>query len=255
MQDASRFVWYDLMTKDPAGAQRFYGAVAGWGTQEFRSVAEMPPYTMWTIGGTPIGGVMPLPVEASAAGAPSHWLGYVGVRDTDATHAAAAKAGAKTHVAPTDIPTVGRFSVIQDPWGASLALFTPAGSGSGTPAPGPGIFSWAELTTSGSLDEALAFYQRLLGFEVLERHDMGPAGIYAILASGGVPIGGASSRPGHSAWMYYLQVADVDASTATVTAQQGQVLHGPMEVPGGDRIAVCTDPQGAAFGLHQRVAG
>jgi len=30
----------------------------------------------------------------------------------------------------------------------------------------------------------------------------------------------------------------------------GQVMHGPMEVPGGDRVAQCMDPQRAAFALH-----
>ena len=28
-----RFLWYDLMTTDPKGAQAFYGKVAGWGLQ------------------------------------------------------------------------------------------------------------------------------------------------------------------------------------------------------------------------------
>ena len=32
----------------------------------------------------------------------------------------------------------------------------------------------------------------------------------------------------------------------------GQVLNGPMEVPGGDRVLNAMDPQGAAFSLHQR---
>ena len=27
-------------------------------------------------------------------------------------------------------------------------------------------------------------------------------------------------------------------------------MNGPMEVPGGDRVAQCADPQGAAFALH-----
>jgi predicted enzyme related to lactoylglutathione lyase len=30
----------------------------------------------------------------------------------------------------------------------------------------------------------------------------------------------------------------------------GTVLNGPMEVPGGDMVAQCLDPQGAAFALH-----
>ena len=29
----------------------------------------------------------------------------------------------------------------------------------------------------------------------------------------------------------------------------GQILHGPMEVPGGSWIVQCTDPQGALFAL------
>ena len=30
-----------------------------------------------------------------------------------------------------------------------------------------------------------------------------------------------------------------------------QVMNGPMDVPGGGRIAQLMDPQGAAFALHQ----
>jgi predicted enzyme related to lactoylglutathione lyase len=33
-------------------------------------------------------------------------------------------------------------------------------------------------------------------------------------------------------------------------APGGQVLNGPMDVPGGDRVAQCLDPQGAPFALH-----
>jgi predicted enzyme related to lactoylglutathione lyase len=41
---------------------------------------------------------------------------------------------------------------------------------------------------------------------------------------------------------------------ARVKANGGSVLNGPMEVPGGDTIAQCMDPQGAAFSLHQQKA-
>ena len=39
-----------------------------------------------------------------------------------------------------------------------------------------------------------------------------------------------------------------------VKASGGQVLNGPMEVPGGDLIINCLDPQGASFSLHQKAA-
>jgi predicted enzyme related to lactoylglutathione lyase len=32
----------------------------------------------------------------------------------------------------------------------------------------------------------------------------------------------------------------------------GSVMNGPMEVPGGDWIAQCMDPQGAPFALHAK---
>jgi predicted enzyme related to lactoylglutathione lyase len=38
-------------------------------------------------------------------------------------------------------------------------------------------------------------------------------------------------------------------------AMGGQVLHGPMVVPGGDMIVTCLDPQGALFTLHSTGKG
>mgnify|MGYP003352593281 CR=1 FL=1 len=44
-----------------------------------------------------------------------------------------------------------------------------------------------------------------------------------------------------------------DAATIeAVKKGGGAVLNGPMDVPGGVRIANCMDPQGAAFSLHTR---
>ena len=51
------------------------------------------------------------------------------------------------------------------------------------------------------------------------------------------------------AWGYYINADAIDAAAARVTAAGGQVVHGPMEVPGGQWIVQCTDPQGAFFAL------
>ncbi|HWK08496.1 MAG TPA: hypothetical protein VNR64_00500 [Vicinamibacterales bacterium] len=37
-------------------------------------------------------------------------------------------------------------------------------------------------------------------------------------------------------------------------ANGGRVLNGPMDVPGGDRVAQCLDPQGAAFAVHSKAS-
>jgi predicted enzyme related to lactoylglutathione lyase len=57
------------------------------------------------------------------------------------------------------------------------------------------------------------------------------------------------------AWVVYVRTDDIDAALARVRSAGGTVLDGPMEVPGGDRVARCRDPQGATFALHELTAG
>ena len=52
----SYFVWYELTTNDIDAAQKFYGDVIGWKTQD--SGTPGMDYRQWTMGGTPIGGLM-----------------------------------------------------------------------------------------------------------------------------------------------------------------------------------------------------
>ena len=50
-------------------------------------------------------------------------------------------------------------------------------------------------------------------------------------------------------WLYYFNVGDIDAAVRRVKASNGRVLKGPTEVPEGNWIVECTDPQGAIFAL------
>ena len=48
--------------------------------------------------------------------------------------------------------------------------------------------------------------------------------------------------------------ADGAAETVRlVTERGGTIINGPMEVPGGDRVAAMMDPQGAGFAVHSKV--
>mgnify|MGYP001823377870 FL=1 len=55
-------------------------------------------------------------------------------------------------------------------------------------------------------------------------------------------------------WLYYISVPSVADAVEKIQQLGGQVLNGPMDVPGGDTIAQCMDPQGAVFALHSKVA-
>ena len=249
-----RFVWHDLMTTDPEAAQRFYTAVAGWGTQRWEQ--STTPYTMWSAGESMVGGVMRLPDEAVQQGAPPHWLTYIESPDVDETHALATQLGARTFVPPTDIPTVGRFAVLADPQGAMFGVFTPLDRSPGHDGePRVGEFSWHELMTTDQR-AAFEFYEKLFGWNKTSAMDMGEQGVYQMYGRGEVPLGGIyDAQPNTKAppnWLPYIRVDSADRAVERAKELGGTVVNGPMEVPGGDRIAIILDPQGATMAVHSK---
>jgi hypothetical protein len=155
-----------------------------------------------------------------------------------------------------DIPDVGRFAIIQDPQGAMLAIIksaTPSPGWDGTPSLGK--FSWHELMTT-DYRAAFDFYRQLFGWEKTGEFDMGPAGMYVTYGMKGKSFGGIYNRERERAnaqpnWLFYANVKDVDKAAAAVKKVGGTIVVGPMDVPGGDRVAVGIDAQGAAFAVHQ----
>ncbi len=247
------FEWYELLTMDTPAARDFYTKLIGWSMMEWNELEE--PYAMWVAGERPIGGLMELPDEAKACGAPPHWQAYVGVDDVDATTQRAKELGAKIFVEPQDIPKVGRFSIFADPQGAVISPFKSFESAADTPEGMPLMhFSWNELA-AGKLESAWAFYSEIFGWTVFEDMDMGEAGEYRIYGrKGGAPLGGfytkPSEIPGPPFWLHYITVQDVHEAAPQVEGLGGKILNGPMEVPGGGSILQCMDPQGAAFALY-----
>jgi hypothetical protein len=79
-------------------------------------------------------------------------------------------------------------------------------------------------------------------------------GIYLLFGRNGREIGGMFDKgkqglPGGAYWVGYVRVPSMDAAVATVKAERGTLLNGPMEVPGGDWIAQFSDPHGAFFAV------
>ncbi|HEY2526555.1 MAG TPA: VOC family protein [Xanthobacteraceae bacterium] len=245
-----RFLWYELTTTHMEAAKAFYAKVVGWGTQD----ASMPgmPYTLFTAGGVFVSGMMTLPPDASTVGARPRWIGYVGVDDVDATADRLQRLGGVVQVPPTDVPNISRFSIATDPQMATIALFKWLNPAQGQPAaPGTrGGVGWHELFTA-DCEQAWAFYRELFGWQKGVA-DSGAMGTYQLFAAGGQTIGGIFTKPPTVPvpfWLYYFNVADIDAAAARVQANGGQILNGPTEVPDGSWIVHCTDPQDALFAL------
>lgn len=245
-----QFVWHDFFAKDRKAAIAFYSELLAWKTQPFTEGGG--DYLMWVGSQGPLGGVMSLPDDMAKMGAPPHWTAHVQVADVDAGIALVRELGGKVFAEPTDVPTVGRFAVIGDPQGAVLSLFRPKQPMELHDAAKDGEFCWSELVTTDAA-AAFTFYSRLLGWRTLEEMDMGPMGTYRIFGVGETRIGGIMAAPkgAPTAWLYYLSTRDLDAAIARAAAKGAKVLNGPMDIPGGARIAQLLDPQGAAFALHQ----
>jgi len=249
MSDAApgRFIWYDLLTGNPSSAIPFYSHVIGWTPEPWQG-----GYTMFVGSQGPVGGTAQMPGAIRKMGVPPHWTSNVQVTDVDATVALVRKLGGRVHIEPSDYPEVGRLAVIGDPQGASINVFKPNDPVKLHDSTKPGEFNWHELVTIDH-ESAFVFYSKLFGWEKLRDFDMGPMGKYLIYGSGSQELGGMFTKPKEMKnppfWLYYVQVADLDAALERAKAKGARLLNGPMEVPGGARIVQLADPEGALFAL------
>ena len=248
-----RPLWFELMTSDAAAAESFYTKVVGWSPAPFKE-SPQPYTTFMRSGGIPVAGLLTTP---DGMNAPPFWAMYVGVPALEAGVEAVESRGGSQCSPVIDVPTVGRMQMMQDPQGAAFYLYEPA-SEPQTPeqAPEIGEASWLELMTTDAA-AALTFYQDVFSWQPSEAMDMGPMGKYYMFNRPHGMIGGMMNKTPEMAsvpphWQIYFRVPDVDAAVERVTAGGGQVINGPMEVPGGDRILNGIDPQGAAFSLHSK---
>jgi predicted enzyme related to lactoylglutathione lyase len=247
-----KFIWYDVMTTDTKAAESFYKRVIGWSAQD--SGMGDRSYTLFSMGPTMVGGLMPITEEARKMGVPPCWTGYVAVDNVDDYAKRVKKAGGAVHRGPEDIPGVGRFAVVADPHGAVFIIMKGSSEeGPKDAAPGtPGHIGWRELH-AGDGKKAFDFYSGLFGWKKVEALDMGPMGVYQTFSTGnGAAAGGMMTRtPDTPApfWLYYFNVDALDAAVARAAAAGGKLCMGPHQVPTGQWIAQCTDPQGASFAM------
>ena len=243
-----RFVWHDLHTPNRAGSQEFYGKVAGWAVQSWD---QDPGYQMFAAKSGPLGGAV-----EERSGMPQ-WLAYIGTTDVDETTEAATRLGGRVQTAPTALPNGGRYAVLVDPQGATFGVHASATAPQPEAAPNAGEFSWHELATTIAPSAAFGFYAALFDWDLVAEHDMGPMGMYLVFGRNGRQLGGifdkgAQGKPGAAYWLGYISVTDLEGTVERAKSARGSVLAGPMDVPGGDRVAQLMDPYGAFFALHKR---
>ncbi len=113
----------------------------------------------------------------------------------------------------------------------------------------PGTPSWVDLA-SADPEAAESFYGELFGWSTSDPAPPELGGHRNFLHDGRV-VGGLTPMGDVQAWTTYFSVAGADETAATIIAGGGQVLQAPADVGDLGRMAICTDPEGAVFGLWQ----
>lgn len=240
------FVWRELMTDDVERARTFYGELFGW-TWKGEQMGGGHVYWMASAGGRQVGGMMAKPPGPPM---PNAWSSYVLVPDVDAAARRCSEAGGRVLKEPSDIPEVGRFAVLADPFGAVFFPFRPT-SDESTPPPMPpptGTFCWETLVTPDPA-RAIAFYGKVVGFGTGKT----PSGEGSVFTAGDVMVADVQpARPGSpSYWATYVAVDGAEASRDRAARLGGRVLVPRIDVPKVGIVSVIADPSGAALGLFQ----
>lgn len=243
--------WFDLMTRDPAQVEDFYRAVFGWTLED--QGEDYGHYRMAYADGRAAAGIGGMPEGAAY---PPGWTVHFAVDDIEERTARARELGADVMVEADEVPGMGRFSILQDPAGATFALWEAGDHIGAEVAQAHGAMAWCEVNTPDA-EVAKAFYSALL--DATAERMKGTGTTYYSLKQGDAAVGGILQMnenwkgiPPH--WMPYFQVEDADAAVEAASAAGGKVGVAPFDTPFG-RISVLNDPAGAVFSVLQPPAG
>lgn len=242
------------MSPDVDASKAFYAAVFGWDASDQLDDDGNRIYVMFSRNGRSVAGLGGQP--PGMEGMPAIWNSYVATADVAATVEKVTAAGGSVVMPPMKVVEAGEMAIFADPTGAVLSVWK-AGEHTGVEvANEPNTYSWNELLTR-DVDAALAFYRDVFGW-TYDPQDMGPMGTYHVITGGehgglggimAMPPGMPEQVPDH--WAVYFTVSDIESTIAAIAGAGGQVVNGPMQIPGVGTTAAVHDPHSGSFSVLQ----
>jgi uncharacterized protein len=264
--------WVDTGQPDPEAAVRFYEGVFGWEFED-RMPADSPGrYFVAQLRGLDVAAVGSQPPGMPPAPV---WNTYVWVDSADEAAAKAVEAGGTALMEPFDVLDAGRMAVLADREGASFCVWQAKASKGAQLVNEPGTWNFSQLDTRDP-EGAMAFYGAVFGWEA-EAVDLGDGGFTFFRLPGYgdylerdepdlrrrqaadsappgfedavawlVPMTDDQFPQAPPRWDITFSVDDADAVAAKAAELGGTVLVPPFDAP-WVRMAVLSDPQGAAF--------
>jgi len=234
-----KMVWHDLLTPDPAAAQKFYGKLFGWSFEQ-----KDPLYTEIHLGGKKIGGILQID-PGNGRKAAAQWLVCMSVPDVAAAARQVESEGGAVINGPKDFGARGRGVLAADAQNAQFLLLEASGGDPADVEPRIGTWLWNEVWTL-DLDKELAFYKPLGKYEKADRNSE-----YAVLIGEGkwrMGIRKIKQKEFADRWLPVVRVKDPATLLGQVEALGGRVWTRPE--PGKD-TALVSDNAGA-FLILQR---
>jgi uncharacterized protein len=115
----------------------------------------------------------------------------------------------------------------------------------------PGTPVWVNLETVAGTTAASKFYRGLFGWTALARHrPLEDASHWWVFLLDGRDVGSLAPGP-DPVWEMYMSVDNADQTAQVVVDNGGAVALWLGEIDEVSRLAVCTDPLGARFGLWE----
>lgn len=237
--------WIDLATPDVEAAKSFYKQIFGW--DFFDTGEDFGHYQFALAQGRSAAGIGPMQPGSPM---PSAWTVYFATENA-ATDVERVKAlGGQVYADVMAIGDSGKMAICADPTGAVFGLWE-AENHIGSAVEGePGSMGWCEVNTNDAA-AACDFYGKLYNLTPNKMDGMN----YYIMQRGDQMICGVSQMDGAwqgfpPHWMGYFNVENTDATLEQITAAGGKVYSPAFDTPYG-RMAVVTDPFGAAFSIVQ----
>jgi predicted enzyme related to lactoylglutathione lyase len=118
----------------------------------------------------------------------------------------------------------------------------------------PGVPCWVDASEPDP-EAAVDFYGRLFGWDFEDVMPPGAAGKYLVAHLHGSDVAAVGSQPDGgpptAAWNTYVWVESADDAASKVEDAGGRLVMAPFDLMDMARVAVVTDPEGAAFRVWQ----
>lgn len=245
---AQAVVWHELITKDVAAAQAFYGALLGWTFSEPR-VLKVSTYVVASLDGEAVAGLVRIADSAGVNN--SQWLSYFRVPNVQGAVASATSAGGRVLVKPVELQGRGRGALLLDTEGAPFAVLEPSRAAPFAGRAPVNGWLWTEYFSNDPA-RAADFYGKMFGVTLAKRYVDGRE--REGFVRGGEPVAGLMRIPADGPqpnWLPVIRVADVDHVAARVAGLGGRLIMAPRSDVRAGNVAIIGDPTGAAFAVQE----